>query len=884
MSSNARTLQNVSIFRISRSIVSKLGGPSVLLLLIWPWVLLVINRSWIFLNGTFVDSWIYYGFFNNLPEHLNIYASSTSQQGFYYDDRLSWILPGYLVYQLFPPLLANYILHLGLYYVVVFALYAILAYTIHRRVALLATLLMGSYPYFLIAVGWDYVDGSGLAYFSIMVLLLTLAEQRSGRPIWLGLAGATGAALIISNIFWVALIPSIGVYYFFIHRHYPFKLIMIGLAPLMIGALILTIVIGWVNLTFGGSFLFFASSFEFASSSSKMASNPWISVPDDWPISNPYLVWPTVMLLACGLWLVSPRLRARFVVYPQSMAFLVLFLLLALTMLAIHLRGSTPVLQAFFYASYLIPALFLAIGSFFTPLIVRLSRAQFVGLVGATLLTSLVSFSFRSCGEFPITYPVLVGMVLGFAWLILLICLPNHVWSYGVFLVAFCIATPSAFQDFSNHYVTNSFCALAPQTQPQPEDQYLTVLDGIETIRQVAPEKRVYFWFNEREQPIYSSLSSAYLYTWNQVSRNFPAFGGPDTSFPGFAPPPGLTVVVLSRSPSALADAQTTLGRRSRTLRLLGQHEIRRGEIQFNLLVGVIEAIPEHVALDTMIDFRRPGETDRFLLRGWWGPDTTGTWTVGPKAELHMLLDHAPDQDIDLTVDVANSIGAFVSNPPDMLVHVSVNGVQLDTWQFNAEIKGGQFSIVLPKNVLAISDTTRIAFDIVNPHSPRELGFNYNDIRAMGIEVRSIRFTQHNFWNAQSDLLGTPPPTGLRVGRSDADGWAANTEQDAEGFLQYGPYTRTISPGDHTAVWRLMIDNNTADDLPIVRLEVVDATANSRVLASRIVTRREWKSQNEYEDLTVPFSLAAASPPHALELRIWWYDHAYVREQHVRIQ
>ena len=92
----------------------------------------------------------------------------------------------------------------------------------------------------------------------------------------------------------------------------------------------------------------------------------------------------------------------------------------------------------------------------------------------------------------------------------------------------------------------------------------------------------------------------------------------------------------------------------------------------------------------------------------------------------------------------------------------------------------------------------------------------------MGIEVRSIRFSQHNFWQAQSDLLGTPPPTGLRIGRSEADGWAANTAQDPEGYLQYGPYTSTVAPGDHKAVWRLMIDNNTADDLPIVRLEVAE--------------------------------------------------------------
>src|SRR2546423_886822 len=103
------------IITIGRAMAQQLGGLGVGLVLAWPWVLLAVNRSWLFLNGSFVDGWIYFGFFHNLREYQNIYASANStHQGFYYDDRLSWILPGYLVYQLFPPLVANYILHIGL--------------------------------------------------------------------------------------------------------------------------------------------------------------------------------------------------------------------------------------------------------------------------------------------------------------------------------------------------------------------------------------------------------------------------------------------------------------------------------------------------------------------------------------------------------------------------------------------------------------------------------------------------------------------------------------------------------------------------------------------------------------------------------------------------
>lgn len=885
MSYTTRRRYTAPIASIGRSMARRFGGLGMGLTLAWPWVLLAINRSWIFLNGSFVDSWIYFGFFQNLREYQTIYASANSTKlGFYYDDRLSWILPGYLVYQLFPPLIANYILHIGLYYVVSLALYAILALVVHRRAAIVGTLLMGSYSYFLNAIGWDYIDGAGLAYCALTLLLLTLASRWPRWPLWMSLAGVAAAALVFSNLFWAVLSPSIGLYYLVINRHHSVKRIALGIAPLVAGALLFTGVIALINRGFGGSPFFFASSLEFAAQSANLPTNPWVVAHSDWPITHPYLVWPLIMTLACALWLAIPRLRRSLSAYPQSLAVLVLFLSMSLTMLALNMRGASPILQTFFYASYLIFALFLAIAVILAPLLATLSRARFAGLLGITILATLSAYAFRACGEFPLVYPALPAIVLGLLWLALQVAVPHQAWPYGVFVAAFCVATPSAFGGYAASFATNSFCRLAPQAQSQPEDEYLAVLDGIEAIHRTVPEQRVFFWFNASEQVIYSELSSAYLYTWNQISREFPAIGGRDTSFTGFAPPPGTTAVIASRSPSALADANAALRERSRTLRLLSQQDIHRGAIQFNLLIGVIEAVPEHVALDTTLEFTQPGTTDRFLLGGWWGPDTSGTWSDGPRAELHMLLDRPADQDLEMTAVIANSIGAFVPDPPAMSVNVSVNGVQLDTWKFDAQTKWGQFSTTIPARILTISDTTRISFDIIDPHSPRELGFNYNDIRQMGIEMRSISFSRHHFWGAQNPSLGEAPPAGMRVGRREGDGWGADVAQDPEGFLQYGPYTSSVSPGDHVATWALMIDDTAGADLPIVRLEVIDATAGSSVLASRTLTRAEWHAAAQYQDFTVPFTLPAQAQAHQLEFRVFWFKQASVREQSVSVK
>jgi RHS repeat-associated protein len=121
------------------------------------------------------------------------------------------------------------------------------------------------------------------------------------------------------------------------------------------------------------------------------------------------------------------------------------------------------------------------------------------------------------------------------------------------------------------------------------------------------------------------------------------------------------------------------------------------------------------------------------------------------------------------------------------------------------------------------------------------------------------------------------------IGRSDSDGWSASTSQDAAGFLQYGPYTTQIATGDNVATWRLMIDNNSANNAAIVRLDVHDSTTGT-VLASRDITRKQWSSTFQYEEFTLPFTLESSRAGHSLQFRVWWYDGAYVREQRVSVR
>lgn len=118
-----------------------------------------------------------------------------------------------------------------------------------------------------------------------------------------------------------------------------------------------------------------------------------------------------------------------------------------------------------------------------------------------------------------------------------------------------------------------------------------------------------------------------------------------------------------------------------------------------------------------------------------------------------------------------------------------------------------------------------------------------------------------------------------QVGRREGSGWAANTTDDAPGYMCFGPYTQRIPSGLHQAVFRLLVDNNTHDDAVVTVVDVHDATSG-RVLASRSIRRREFSATFAYQDFTLSFSSQAG---HSLELRTHWTDRSYVRQDRVEV-
>ena len=124
-----------------------------------------------------VDAWYYVGFAQRLPESLRQYSTSLYQA-----ERLSWILPGYLLNQVAPPLAANYLLKGAYFAATVCVLFGALRQTCELRTAAFVSALASLYSFVAHSLGANYVDGAANLYFLIAVYAASRARPSKGRP------------------------------------------------------------------------------------------------------------------------------------------------------------------------------------------------------------------------------------------------------------------------------------------------------------------------------------------------------------------------------------------------------------------------------------------------------------------------------------------------------------------------------------------------------------------------------------------------------------------------------------------------------------------------------------------------------------------------------
>ncbi|MGC2197790.1 MAG: hypothetical protein WA628_24170 [Terriglobales bacterium] len=539
-----------------------------------PWVILRFDSSWLFGYAMspfgFIDPWVYFGFFLDLTQHIRTF------KGAYFTTRLTWTVPGAIVYHFFPPLVATYVLHLALFYAATVSLYLILKITVSQRAAVLATLLMAFHSYFLWSIGWPYMDGAGSAYLLMMMAALTFAS-RSARPKgWLATAGALAAMTVYCQLFLIVFSPVVLGYFHFGRREWGRNRPAPSWKAFAWGFAAVTAIFGIFNMVVNGRFLFFINSLGTAAKL-VVHHNPYNDSTYGWLSGATWLVLPTVAFLGAVLLLMRKE-SIRLIPNVEFLLFWQRFYILSVVTMVFWQLVGQPVLQLSTYTSYLIPAVFLALGSQIAIVAHRLNRAQFLLLCGCVIFVFLL----------PFTIPLGSGVMTG---------LQRHPLLLPFGLGAAAVAIFSRQVRYASVLAVLLLClslaALNATTGPRvwghrgevddpafQKSALLTIVDSVRTVQELDPKGNLYFWYDGagRLGRLYRSVASTYLWAYRLQSESFPLLG------PKLPPAQRRILILAEDGEAALRLAEDALNREGLSAEVLEKRTIHEAPFTWDMI------------------------------------------------------------------------------------------------------------------------------------------------------------------------------------------------------------------------------------------------------------------------------------------------------------
>jgi len=574
--------------RIYQALINK---SDIFLILMFPILLSLLNSNWIFSPSTdfLPDAWFYLGYFRYFDKYVSTFPSNVH----YFVERITWNVPGYYIYKFLPPLIANYFIHLTVCYLALLSLYGTLSMMFNRRTAMLTTLIMSGYPWFLRSVGWDYVDGVGISLMLFLIYLL-VASKIKYPHLWrylMILAGITHASLLTTNLFWLGFAPAWVVFYIYINRPLSKEksLKLFGEAIYFtIGNIVISLAAALYYYSVSGNFNFLQNSLAYSSTLSQ--DNNLIGLIYVFYGGMPPLWHVLPILVSVGSLVLMKRL-VKDKNYNFFMATCLLFIVSYGWLVFWHLY-ALPYLIVFLYSSFIIPSTFLLLGALLSHVVDDLPQKVYSITIGV-MLTILATPFFLV-----VMFPILENWQ-GNPPLLLFFCLSFLItlfFSRNKSAVQWALISLSVIPFLTG---SNSYVMLPNQSAGR--DKFMAIISSSNAIDAYYPNHEYLdfrLWYREDiHYDVFFNLSALYLYPWGSaISEPFSAKKPTHTFSTSERDKfnPGDNIVILSSNPNpkeVMAEANRALHSQSLILILDASKEIQEGSIRFTLYFTQVVSI-----------------------------------------------------------------------------------------------------------------------------------------------------------------------------------------------------------------------------------------------------------------------------------------------------
>jgi hypothetical protein len=469
-----------------------------------------------------IDPWLYTALWTNLDQIYAVFHAT------YYVSRVPWIVPGYVLNELFDVRTAYFVLHTTYFFAGGLLFYALC----RRYLGVVAAAsgfvaLIGSQMYYN-AQRWDYQEGAVLTYMiAAYAFSLPVTRRAALRAASLASGGFFAAALVTTRILDIAYLVGLPLLYVAVTEgELGARLRAFGrdIAAFGAGALVLLAAGGWFSDRHGAEFFFFMPQWRVV----RAGSGEQNQIPVDlWLPTAPYFWVPVfVIVVATAILLLGPRRDrvARRFLLATTVWLAVDFCAFALWQFA----GTGWVFGlAYYFSSFLPPTLFCLTASY-AALIGRprlsVRSARLVALAAVATLAPVVMIyrtdSAANVAEGYGSTPYLIAfaaMVIA-AVLVILARMPRMRAVSAAAAIALVLAASYAVD-------SSSGTAVDAQSDPDTVGMYLVGQDLIRYLHEsgFAGIDIPYFWYDAAAAPgVYGSIQSLYYSGFTYIGLTMP--------------------------------------------------------------------------------------------------------------------------------------------------------------------------------------------------------------------------------------------------------------------------------------------------------------------------------------------------------------------------
>ncbi|MEO5356931.1 MAG: hypothetical protein H7844_06495 [Nitrospirae bacterium YQR-1] len=545
----------------------------IFIIILFPVILLTINNKWIYANSfyLFIDPWIYLGYFLDFTAHINAFKDNFYTN--YFGTRFPWIIPGTVAYKIFSPLTANYVLHLTFLYTALFSFYFIVKHTLGKNTALFTTVLFGLYSYFLYSIGWDYVDGAEITYFLLTVLSMVYFKKTNGSPFWAVLCGFAYALLIYTHMYMILYTIFLLLFFLYERKLSQSNVFFTKLITYAgITFLFVTVMFCLFNYYVSGKILFFLPQLNVATDLT-LNEHRWKIPFNTWFYNTGHLVFPLIVLFTNLLLLIYSFVKKKLL---NNSILLQLLYVLSFIMGTVFEIFNKPVLQQEFYASNLMPLMFLSVSTWFYPFLEKLELNELFVLAICAVTILVIPF-----GLFSYTWFSLPIKKYFYYYLVLLAVIGSILFffisgnkRYIPFMLLFCMSYSII------NYKTAFTEVFQNSNNVKREDAHVAIVGAIRYLKEINPDCSLLFWYNLETDPmgrLFRAINASYMWRYRYLGTEFPKIK--DTP----QPLNSANIVFLSSKDDDYKTAINALNALNYKAKLISVKHIENGKVSFNI-------------------------------------------------------------------------------------------------------------------------------------------------------------------------------------------------------------------------------------------------------------------------------------------------------------